>query len=98
MMNYAAKSDANQTQIVDELRRLGFDVDVVSREKRLYDIVVSGVPAWARRSVAVRVEIKADANKKLTPAENEYWSKQRNADNLIMVTCTGDVLKWFGRI
>lgn len=97
-MQYAAKSDGNQSQIVEELRRLGFDVDVVSREKRMYDIVVSGVPSWARRSVAVRVEIKADEKKKLTPSENEYWSKQRNADNLIMVTCTGDVLKWFGRV
>lgn len=97
-MNYAAKSDANQPQIVDELRRLGFDVDVVSREKKLYDIIVSGIPAWSRRAVGVRVEIKVSDKSTLTPAEQSYWAKQKNAENLIRATCTGDVLRWFGRV
>ena len=97
-MNYAAKVDANQTQIVEELRRLGFDVDIVSREKGLYDILVSGVPSWSWRAVGVRVEIKTDEKAQLTPKEQSYWSKQRNPDNLIKAVCTGDVLAWFGRV
>jgi len=57
-MNYAAKSDANQPAIVEDLRKLGYDVDIVSREKKLYDIIVSGVASWSNRhAVAVRVEI-----------------------------------------
>ena len=97
-MNYAAKSDANQPQIVEELRSLGFDVDIVSREKKLYDIVVSGIPAWARKTVGVRVEIKVSEKSSLTPAEQSYWARQKNPENLIRATCTGDVLRWFGRI
>jgi hypothetical protein len=95
---YAARSDANQPQIVDELRKLGFDVDIVSREKKLYDVVVSGVPSWSRRAVAVRVEIKIDGKEPLSPFEMEYWAKQKNRDNLIRATCSDDVLKWFGRV
>lgn len=97
-MRYASKVDENQMQIVAELRQLGFDVDVVSREKRLYDLVVSGVPSWARRAVAVRVEIKCDARATMTPFEMSYWAKQKCPDNLIKATCTGDVLVWFGRV
>ena len=96
-MRYASKVDVNQVQIVADLRQLGFDVDIVSREKRMYDIVVSGVPSWSRRAVAVRVEIKADCKAPLTPYEMEYWAKQRYRDNLIKATCVNDVLKWFGR-
>lgn len=34
--------DANQPQIVRELRALGFRVDIVSQLKKLYDLVVTG--------------------------------------------------------
>ena len=95
-MNYAAKSDANQPVVVEELRKLGYDVDIVSREKKLYDIIVSGRAVWADRTVAVRVEIKVSEKSRLTPAEISYWAKQRNPDNLIKAICTDDVLKWFG--
>jgi len=97
-MRYASKSDGNQSQIVDELRKLGYDVDIVSREKGLYDVVVSGVPRWARRAVSVRVEIKANSKAGLSPAEAEYWDKQRHTECLIKATCTGDILTWFGAI
>jgi hypothetical protein len=96
-MRYASRIDVNQVQIVRELRDLGFDVDIVSREKKMYDIVVSGTPVWSRRSCAVRVEIKADDKAPLTPFEVEYWEKQRNRDNLIRAHCTDDILRWFGR-
>jgi hypothetical protein len=93
----AAKPDGNQSQIVEDLRALGYDVDLVFREKKLYDILVSGCARWSNRhDVAVRVEIKLDGKKKLTPEEDEYWRKQKHRDNLIIATCTGDVLNWFG--
>ena len=96
-MRWAAKSDGNQPEMVEDLRRLGYDVDIISREKGMYDVVVSGVAQWsARRAVAVRVEIKLDEKKHLTPDEKTYWSKQKWSDNLIIATCTGDVLLWFG--
>lgn len=96
-MRYASKIDVNQVEIVRELRELGFDVDVVSREKRMYDLVVSGIPAWGKRAVAVRVEVKADGKATLTPFEMEYWAKQRCRDNLIRAHSAEDVLQWFGR-
>lgn len=97
-MNYAAKVDTNQVQIVTQLRSLGFDVDVISQLKRKYDLVVSGVPTWSKRAVAVRVEIKASDKSTLTPGEMEYWAKQRNRDNLIRANSLDDVLRWFGKI
>jgi hypothetical protein len=97
-MRYASRVDVNQEQIVKELRDLGFDVDIVSREKKMYDVVVSGVPTWSRRACGVRVEIKADTKAPLTPYEAEYWARQRSRDNLIRAHCTDDILRWFGRV
>ena len=94
---WAARKDATQTPIVEELRALGFDVDIVHREKKLYDLVVSGVPTWARCAVGVRVEIKSGAKDTLTKEEVKYWAKQKHGDNLIRAECAEDVLKWFGR-
>lgn len=93
---YDAKPDANQAAIVAELRGLGFDVDLVHRLKNLYDLVVTGIPAWADRPVAVRVEVKMPG-KKLNENEAKYWSEQRHGGNLIIATSAGDVLEWFGR-
>ena len=96
-MNYASRVDTNQTEIVGELRALGYDVDIVSREKKLYDIVVSGCARWSnRRSVAVRVEIKQTTKHSLTTGERIYWGRQKWTDNLIIATCAGDVMNWFG--
>jgi hypothetical protein len=95
-MRRASKSDANQPEIVKELRELGFDVDVVSREKRLYDVVVSGIAAWAPCPVGLRVEIKVNDKAPLTRCELEYWREQHH-DNLIRATCVEDVLRWFGK-
>jgi hypothetical protein len=93
---YDAKPDGNQSAIVAELRGLGFDVDLVHRLKGLYDLVVTGIPTWADRPVAVRVEVKV-GKAKLSPAEADYWSRQRHSDNLIRANCADDVIAWFGR-
>lgn len=96
-LRYAARTDRNQTPIVEELRRLGFDVDIVSREKKLYDVIVSGVAVWSfGLAVAVRVEIKTEGGS-LTPDEQAYWDKQNNPGNLIIAHSTEDVLHWFGK-
>ncbi len=90
-----AKVDRNQPEIVKQLRFLGFDVDPVHRLKKLYDLVVTGVPRWGDRPVAVRVEVKDD-KAKLSPAEMEYWQEQRHGHNLIIARNADDVLRWFG--
>lgn len=97
-LTYAAKADANQEQIVEDLRALGYDVDLVFRIKDLYDLIVSGIPTWCPRPVAVRVELKINEKAKLSPDELEYWEKQRHLGNLIVAVRTEDILKWFGRI
>lgn len=93
-MRYAARVDRNQSAIVEDLRLAGYDVDIVSREKKMYDIVVSGFAVWATRPVAVRVEIKTEGGT-LTPDEATYWARQRWKGNLIRATCAEDVIKWF---
>ena len=95
-MRRAAKVDANQAQIVEELRAAGFDVDLVHQVKKLYDIVVSGVPSWCNRSVALRVEIKMPGET-LTAGEMEFWNKCKHK-NLIIARSADDVLRWFGRL
>jgi phospholipid N-methyltransferase len=97
-LRHAARVDGNQAEIVQALRVLGFDVDIVSREKKLYDIVVSGVPSWAPRPVAVRVEIKTDEKAQLTKDERLYWIDQKHRDNLIRAHSVEDVLRWFGKV
>lgn len=95
MSHINAKVDVNQPAIVKQLRFMGFDVDLVHRLKKLYDLVVTGQPRWADRPVAVRVEVK-DGNAKLSPGEVEYWQAQRHEGNLIIARDADDVLRWFG--
>lgn len=97
-LRYAARTDKNQPALVEELRMYKFDVDIVSREKKLYDVVVSGWATWSQgRTVGVRVEIKTEGGS-LTDDEQKYWDKQQNADNLIIARSVEDVLRWFGRL
>ena len=60
------KPDRNQKEIVEELRQLGFDVDIVCDLPGLYDIVVSGERhVWhgyaliASLHCSLRVELKS---------------------------------------
>ena len=60
------KPDRNQTEIVKQLRSLGFDVDDVHNQPGLYDLVVSGerhVPNCQQSQFviecSVRVEVKS---------------------------------------
>lgn len=91
----AAKKDTNQTEIVDQLRQFGFDVDIVHQLKKLYDIVVSGYNRYYDCTCAVRVEIKMPGEK-LSEDEAEYWKKQAHTGNLIIAERVEDVLTWFG--
>ena len=90
-----AKVDGNQAQIVAELRALGFDVDLVHRLKKLYDILVTGYDRRRDCVRALRVEIKMP-KEKLTDDEREYWEKQKHRENLMIATSTNEVLHWFG--
>ncbi len=93
------KPDANQAQIVDELRALGFDVDIVSSLPGIYDLVVSG-DKWIMGIVigcAVRVEVKQEG-KELNETEVRYWLKQKAKDSLIKAESAECVLRWFGRV
>lgn len=97
------KVDANQAQIVRELRALGFRVDIVSQLKKLYDLVVTGRKNFdGDRELgyiiaSVRVEIKMP-NCDLTVDEKEYWSAESYPETLIIANDTEDILEWFGRI
>jgi len=65
---HGGRVDANQAQIVRELRSLGFRVDNVSQLKKLYDLVVTGkVFGDADDIRSVRVEVKQQGEN-LSPA------------------------------
>lgn len=92
----AAAVDGNQTQIVAELRMLGYTVDIVSPLKKLYDLVVTG-PKWGAGNAqvrTVRVELKV-GNAKLTKGEKEYHEKECWPQTLLIATSTEDVINWF---
>ena len=89
------KVDANQAQIVRELRAMGFRVDIVSQLKKLYDLVVTGSGEGKIRTI--RVEVKMPGCE-LTVDEQEYWDAEPFPETLIIAHETEDILRWFGRI
>lgn len=97
--NYA-RPDKNAIGIIRELRKLGFDVDVMPMPNN-YDLVVSGkkydeyIPFGC--ICAVRVEVK-QPGQKLNENEEAYWDKQNHKGNLIIAESVSDVLRWFGRM
>ena len=98
---YATKPDLNQKEIVDELRSLGFDVDVICDLPGLYDIVVSGERhikcghrIIAALECSLRVEIKSKDGL-ISDAEFEYAQAQLHRNSYVVAYCTKDILRWF---
>lgn len=91
----AAKVDGNQNEIVEDLRTLGFRVDIVSQLKKLYDLVVTGKTGKGDVRT-VRVELKVEKGR-MTKDEVEYHEAERYPETLIIAKSTEDVLKWFKR-
>ena len=93
------KPDKNQAQIVEELRSLGFDVDVICDLPGLYDLVVSG-NKWVQAAqmtipaVSLRVEVKSPKGIP-TDAELVYYNRQKNKNSYIIAYNTQDILDWF---
>ena len=90
----AARKDGNQTQIVNELRALGYRVDIVSQLKKLYDLVVTGRIFGTDEIRTLRVEVKQDGGK-LTVDEREYHDAEPYPETLIIAYSTEDILEWF---
>ena len=98
------KPDKNQKQIVEDLRKLGFDVDIICDLPGLYDIVVSGkqsLKGWGGSEevvvCSVRVEIKSEKGK-LNETEQMYYDGLKHKDSYIVARNVEDILGWFGRI
>ena len=90
----AAKVDGNQTQIVTELRQLGYRVDIVSQLKKLYDLVVTGRIYGTDEIRTLRVELKVEKGT-LTEDEKEYHEADPYPETLIIAKTTEDVMEWF---
>ena len=98
--NYT-KPDKNQAQIVNELRHLGFDVDIICNLPGLYDLVVCGRKTFHNEDylyinvpTCVRVEVKSKAGY-LYPSELKYYESLQNPYSYIVAHSTKDVLEWF---
>ena len=92
----AARVDANQMQMVTELRKLGFRVDIVSQLKKLYDLVITGKGTDGEVKT-VRVEVKTEKGS-LTFDEIEYHKVEPYPETLLIARSTEDVLDWFNEI
>ncbi len=98
------KPDKNQAGIVAELRKLGYDCDIVCDLPGLYDIVVSGrrlmfQQGWQHRvycECSVRVEIKSEKGK-LNETEEKYYEAQNHKGSYIVARNVKDITDWFGR-
>ena len=94
------KPDANQKQIVEDLRKLGFDVDIICDLPGLYDLVVSGNYIDSVNGyfypVSVRVEIKSEKGK-LNETEQNYYDGLKHPESYIVARTTKDILGWFGK-
>ena len=95
------KPDINQKEIVEELRSLGFDVDVICDLPGLYDIVVSGErhimcgsKLMFSLDCSLRVEVKRPGQSQ-TESEIQYMLNQKSRDSYIVAFCVKDVLNWF---
>ena len=91
------KPDANQADMVRDLRASGYTViDVSTLGGDALDLFVGGfhfhrcLPAW------LSVEVKT-ADGELTDAEREYIYSHPELD-ILVARCAEDVLRWFGAI
>lgn len=95
--HYGAKVDANQKQIIDDLRRLGFHViDTSSLGGQVLDIFVAGWHGVRHQWEWLHVEIKT-ARGKLTEGEARFFEQCPECP-AIVARSTEDVLEWFTRI
>lgn len=92
---HATSRDANQSQIVEDLRNLGFYVRDVSAHIREWDIEVYGWHykhgyKWGH----FEIKTKTGRLQKSQADFLERWGK----DAVTVITCTTDVLDWYGRV
>ena len=97
------KADKNQAEIVADLRRLGFDVDIICDLPGKYDLVVCGRKCMHNEDylyihvpACVRVEVKSE-NGLMNDTEIKYYELQRHPHSYIVAYSTEDILEWFGQ-
>lgn len=89
--------DANQNEIVQQLRGLGFHVTLLHTiGGGVPDLVVVGLSNKAHDWLALFVEVKRPGEK-LTETEEAWHMKYPDGGPLLIATCLEDILAWFGR-
>ena len=92
---YATSRDANQAQIVEELRQLGFYVRDVSAAIAEWDIEVWGWHAGIQGYVWGHFEIKTETGH-LQPSQTAF-AMRWGVDAVPVVTMAEDVVDWYAR-
>jgi len=91
-----AKPDANQAQMVSDLRRFGFCCIIThTLGGDALDMFVGGWNCRTRQYAWVQVEVKVPGAK-LTPNEKKYIKRWSDLP-IIVAYKAEDVLAWFGR-
>ena len=90
------KADANQPQIVADLRKLGFCVRHVFTVPNLgFDIIVSGLRLPDGDYPNLLVEIKADSKSDLTESEKAFFEEWPGPK--LVAWEVGQIAEWYGR-
>ena len=100
MREYNAKVDANQPEIVSELRAAGFLV-IDAHSSLPFDLVVIGFgsPPWQDVTRVCLVEVKSPGGR-LTAREAKFRDELQASGRdgvYLIATSAADVLRWFGR-
>jgi hypothetical protein len=82
------RHDSNQIIVINQLRDLGYSVDIICDLPGLYDLVV------CKGNYCLRVELKAPGGK-LTESEKQYQENLIHPRTYLVAYCTADVLQWF---
>jgi hypothetical protein len=94
MPQFAARADANQPEIVECLRALGYKVAHTHTLGRgLPDIIVAGYHYGDRRRALLWVEIKSPRGR-LTGDEKTFFAEW-SGEPVIIARSVTDVLEWF---
>lgn len=84
----AARTDANQTEIVEAFRKLGWYVLITSQLKNCCDIFVSK----NGRTIAVEIKDGKKPLSKQTLSMGEYKFKEEWQGEYRLITCIDDIL------
>ena len=80
-MKRAARIDANQNEIVSQLRQLGYEVLIISQLKNCFDILVGA--NGKNYAFEIKDGTRPPSQRKLTPGEIKFHNEWKGQINIV---------------